>query len=178
MRTCFRWSKFTSRFLAGRVPTRFLPFLRGYWLGLGLPSAYAARFWSARRARRCPGSRRRGAGACPMYTPRGGGRSTRGEGAARAREDPALGTRRRRGGTHCTPARSLRVRRVAARQSPTRPCPTASATCTPDRRGAAARPVAATRAHEDPAPGNGDTRVRHAPPACSSRCAGADPHHP
>ena len=47
-------------------------------------------------------------GTCPMCTPRGGGRSTRGVAAARAREDPAPGTGRRREGAHCTPARSSR----------------------------------------------------------------------
>ena len=36
---------------------------------------------------------------------------------------------------------------------------TASATRTPDGRGAAARPVAATRTHEDPAPGNQESPV-------------------
>ena len=47
-------------------------------------------------------------GTRPMCTPRGGGRSTRGSTAARAREDLALGTGRRREGAHCTPARPSR----------------------------------------------------------------------
>ena len=97
--------------------------------------------------------------------------------AARAREDPAPGTGRRREGAHCT-CTLLTVRRMAARQSPARPCPVVRATCTPDGRGAAARPEAATRAHEDPAPGNGVARVRPASPACPSRCAGAGPTTP
>ena len=50
----------------------------------------------------------RGLGTCPMCTPRGCRRSTRGVAAARAREDPALGTGRRREGAHCTPARPSR----------------------------------------------------------------------
>ena len=48
--------------------------------------------------------------------------------------------------------------RSAKPNTPTPDC--ASATCTPDRRGAAARPEAATRGHEDPAQGNGDALVR------------------
>ena len=90
-------------------------------------------------------------------------------GAARAREDLAPGTGRRRESAHCTPCTAPHEwgGRGPLAKSPTRPRPTASATCTPDGRGAAARPVAATHAHEDPAPGNGESPVRGpAPPAC------------
>jgi hypothetical protein len=79
--------------------------------------------------------------------------------AARAREDPAPGTGRRREGAHCT-CTLLTVRRMAARQSPARPCPVVRATCTPDGRGAAARPEAATCAHDTGAPRGRDGRSR------------------
>jgi len=120
----------------------------------------------------------RGLGTCPMCTPRGCGRSTRCSAAARAREDPALGTGRRHEGAHCTPLHAPYGVPGGRAPKPKPPMPD----CERDVHAGRARGSRTARGcHPRPRRPRAGQRcrpcARPASPACSSRCAGGRPDH-